>query len=150
MRAVLDTNILVRANPKAAGVACALLAEFAASREHTLIVSPFLLEEVERVLAYPRLQALWPLTPEEIEEYIGALHELSEMVYPGSAPTVVSADPEDDPVIQTALLGQAECLCTLDRHLYAPEIVAFLRRHSIVVLNDVQLLKRLRSDAATR
>jgi putative PIN family toxin of toxin-antitoxin system len=150
MRAVLDTNILVRANPRAAGAACALLAEFATFREHTLIVSPFLLEEVERVLAYPRLQALWPLTPEEIQEYVGALDELSEMVYPGAAPTVVSADPQDDPVIETALLGQAECLCTLDRHLYAPEVVALLGRHSILVLNDVQLLKRLRSAATTR
>ncbi len=144
MRAVLDTNILVRANPKAAGVAQALLAEFTASRQHTLVVSPFLLEELERVLAYPRVQALWPLTPEVIQEYLAALDGLSEMVYPGPAPAVVSADPQDDPVIETVLLGRADCLCTLDRHFYSPEVVGFMAQHSIQVVNDVQLLKRLR------
>jgi predicted nucleic acid-binding protein len=86
MRVLLDTNILVRANPRAGGSARALFAELARSPEHTLIVSPFLLEEVERVLAYPRLQALWPLTSahspdfeecpraapfEEVDQYVG-------------------------------------------------------------------------------
>jgi predicted nucleic acid-binding protein len=51
MRVLLDTNILVRANPRAGGSARTLFAELARSPEHTLILSPFLLEEVERVLA---------------------------------------------------------------------------------------------------
>jgi predicted nucleic acid-binding protein len=41
MRVVLDTNILVRANPRAGGSARALVAELARSPEHTLILSPF-------------------------------------------------------------------------------------------------------------
>ncbi len=144
MRVLLDTNILVRANPKAGGSARTLLAELARSTEHILIVSPFLLEEVERVLAYPRLQALWPLTPEEIREYTEALDQLAEMVYPGPAPPVVLNDPKDDPVITAALLGRADILCTLDRHLYTPGVLDFLRQHSIQVMSDVQVLLRLR------
>ena len=42
MRVVLDTNVLVRANPKAIGSARALLDEIARSFEHALILSPFL------------------------------------------------------------------------------------------------------------
>lgn len=147
MRAVLDTNVLVRANPKAAGVARALLAQFTAFPENTLIVSPFLLEEVERVLTYPRLQSLWPLTQEDIQGYLAALDELSEMVYPGASTSFIAADPQDDPVIETALLGRAECLCTLDRHFRAPPVAHFLAQHAIEVIGDVELLKRLRGGA---
>jgi uncharacterized protein len=147
MRAVLDTNVLARANPKAAGVARALLAEFTASPQNTLIVSPFLLEELERVLTYPRLQKLWPLAQEDIQGYLAALDELSEMVYPGATSSFIATDPQDDPVIETALLGRAECLCTLDRHFRTPPVARFLAGHSIEVIDDVELLKRLRGSA---
>lgn len=146
MRVLLDTNILVRANPRAGGSARTLFAELARSPEHTLILSPFLLEEVERVLAYPRLQALWPLTPEEIREYTEALDKLAETVHPGPAPPVVLSDPKDDPVIAAAFLGRADVLCTLDRHLYTPGVLDFLRKHSIQGMSDVQLLLRLQGD----
>jgi hypothetical protein len=62
MRIVLDTNILVRANPNSNGVARILLLTILESAEHVLVLSPFLLRETERVLNYPRLQAIWPLT----------------------------------------------------------------------------------------
>jgi predicted nucleic acid-binding protein len=144
MRVVLGTNILVRANPKAAGSARSLLAVLARSPQHALILSPFLLEEAARVLAYPRLQAVWPLSPAEIQEYTAALDDLLEMVLPVPAPAVVISDPKDDPVTETALLGGADVPCTLDRHFYAPVVQDFLRHHSILVMNDVQLLLQLR------
>jgi len=148
MRALLDTNILVRANPKGGGSARTLLAELARSPEHILILSPFLLEEVERVLAYPRLQALWPLAAEEIRGYTKALDDLAEMVYPGPVLPAVLRDSKDDPVIEAALLGRADVLCTLDQHFYTPDALAFLRKHSVQVMNDAQLLRRLRGDPA--
>ena len=144
MRVVLDTNVLVRANPKADGSARNLFTELAHSPEHTLIVSPFLLEEVERVLAYPRLQSLWPLEPAQIQEYTAALDDFSEMVHPGPAPAVVLSDPKDDPVIETALLGRADVLCTLDRHFGHPDVLAFCTKRSLRVLTDVDLLSDLR------
>lgn len=69
MRVVLDTNILVRANPKVSpqGLARDLLLTNA-SGPHVLILSPAILVEVQRVLAYPHVQARWPLTEEAIEQ----------------------------------------------------------------------------------
>ncbi len=55
MRIVLDTNILVRANIKAQGPARDLLLQIARG-DHLVISSPFLLRELERALAYPRIQ----------------------------------------------------------------------------------------------
>jgi putative PIN family toxin of toxin-antitoxin system len=150
MRVLLDTNILVRANPRAGGSARTLLEELAHFPEHTLILSPFLLEEVERVLAYPRLQALWPLTPEEIRGYTKALDDLGEMVHPGPLLPAVLRDPKDDPLVETALLGRADVVCTLDRDFYTPSVVDYLRRHSIQVMSDTQLLLRLRGESARK
>ena len=61
MRIVLDTNILVRANIKTQGPAREALLKII-SGNHVLITSPFLLRELERALAYPRLQKLWGLS----------------------------------------------------------------------------------------
>ncbi len=54
MRLVLDTNILARANPQAKGVARTLLQTIMESSDHVLVLSPFLLREIERVLNYIR------------------------------------------------------------------------------------------------
>ena len=105
---------------------------------------------MERALAYPRLQALWPLTPEDIPEYTQALDDLAEMVQPGSVSTAVIKDPNDDPVIGTAILGRADFLCTLDRHFYTSQVLDFLGKYRIEVMNDLQLLERLRSSTARK
>src|SRR5260370_1001752 len=92
MRIVLDTNVLARANPNSKGVARILLLTILESAEHVLVLSPFLLRETERVLNYPRLQAIWPLTPVEIEQYTQALQDFAEWlihrVAESSVPTI--------------------------------------------------------------
>jgi len=50
VRIVLDTNILARANPRSAGPARALLVLIRDSDDHTLVLSPYLLEELEIAL----------------------------------------------------------------------------------------------------
>src|SRR5579863_5889220 len=106
MRIVLDTNILVRANAKARGPARELLHIIVASADHTLLLSPFLLEELERVFDYERVRVSSKLTDQEVAEYLGFLRasNISEMVFPGPAPRVVPSDPDDDPVVHTAVV----------------------------------------------
>lgn len=71
MRIVLDTNILVRAHAKARGPARELLQFIIRSPKHILLLSPFLLQELERVFSYERVRASTKLTNEEIDEYLG-------------------------------------------------------------------------------
>ena len=73
MRIVLDTNILVRANAKARGPARELLQVIVASPDHVLLLSPFLLQELERVFSYERVRESSKLTDEEIAEYLSYL-----------------------------------------------------------------------------
>jgi len=144
MRIVLDTNVLVRANIKVQGPARDLLLKIAYS-DHVLVTSPFLLREVERALAYPRLQKLWRLTLQDIQEHVQFLVKISELVHPIIEAPVVLQDPNDDPVVYTAIQGKADVLCTLDRDFYEAEVVAFCRKRGVSVVDDVELLQKLKS-----
>jgi putative PIN family toxin of toxin-antitoxin system len=107
MRITLDTAILVRTNFKAAGPARELL-NVIRHRGARLVLSPFLLAEVNRVLRYPRVQALYPLNVDEIRDHLQLLESLADLVIPGEGRPIVVKDPNDDPVVYTALVGQAE------------------------------------------
>jgi putative PIN family toxin of toxin-antitoxin system len=144
MRIVLDTNILARANPNSRGVARTLLLTILESADHVLVLSPFLLRETERVLNYPRLQAIWPLTPLDIEQYTQALQDFAELVNPQVGGRLVPHDQEDDPVLETVFAGRAQVLCTLDRHFHERTVLESCREHGVQVLTDVELLSMLR------
>lgn len=147
MRIVLDTNILIRANAKAKGPARELLQVIVNSPEHVLLVSPFLLMELERVLAYDRVRAVVKLNDEEIAEYLSYVRAetVSEIVFPGPAPSVVPSDPDDDPVVHTAVVGRADLLCTLNRHFFHPLVLGYCQQRGVLVATDVEILDFLRS-----
>ncbi|HLI85778.1 MAG TPA: putative toxin-antitoxin system toxin component, PIN family [Bryobacteraceae bacterium] len=143
MRIAVDTGILVRANVKATGPARELLPRIA-SGGHTLLLSPFVLEQIRQVLAYPRIQKLYALTNMEIESFVQSLENAAELVNPVVRVPVVLADPTDDPVLYTAVAGRTDVLCALDRHFYHPAVLAFCRDRGIEIMSDVELLKKLR------
>ena len=147
MRVVLDTNILVRAGAKARGPARELLERITASQLHTLILSPFLLREAERVFGYDRVRAFSKLTDIEVAEYLNYLRTpgISEIVFPGPAPRVVPSDSDDDSVVHTAIIGQANALCTLNGDFFHPDVLKYCRERDVLVMNDVDLLNILRS-----
>jgi predicted nucleic acid-binding protein len=80
-----------------------------------LVLSAPILVELQRVPTYPRVQARWPLTPEAIDRYLAYLSALGDVVpaVPTSSPVVIG-DPDDDPILQTAITGRAAVLCTRD------------------------------------
>ena len=109
-------------------------------------MSPFLLLELERVFDYERVRVSSKLTDEEIREYLSYLraNDVSEVVFPGPAPRVVPSDPDDDPVIHTAVIGRADALCTLNRDFYNPSVRDYCRKRGVLISNDVDLLRLLR------
>jgi putative PIN family toxin of toxin-antitoxin system len=147
MRVVLDTNILVRAHTNARGPARELLLNVIGASEHTLVLSPFVLQELERVFGYDRVRNATRLTEDEIVEYLRYLRskDVSEIVFPGPAPRVVPDDEEDDPIVHTAVMGRADVLCTLNRHLHAPPVIEYCKQRGILLASDVGLLQALRS-----
>jgi uncharacterized protein len=145
MRVVLDSNILARAAHNPAGPAGELLLRLQAAK-HVLIVSPFILDELDRVLRYPRLRTLHGLSDTEIADFVENIGAASFVVAtPPNPPVVVAVDPDDDLVIATAVAGQADVLCTLDRHLRSATFTGHCRSYDIEVMTDVELLASLKS-----
>jgi len=145
MRITPDTGILVRMNVKAAGPARRLL-EIILAGPHELVLSEFLLDETARVLCYPRLQRLYSLAPRDIIEHVEGLRSRADLVSPVVYEPVVLADPDDDPVVYTAVAGRSDVLCALDRDFYAPQVISFCRERGIEIMNDVELLERLKRE----
>jgi putative PIN family toxin of toxin-antitoxin system len=148
MRVVLDTNILARPSFSATGSAAELV-ELLKAPEHELIISDFILAELQRVLCYPRLQRLHGFDDAELERYVADVEAISTLVEMAAddIAAVTRNDPDDDPIIAAAVAGKAEVLCTLDKHLRNAVVVAFCHEHGIRVLTDVQLLRELRPPA---
>ncbi len=145
MRVVLDTNVLARAARGGTGPAAELL-RLIALPPHTFILSPFILSELSRALRYPRLRKLHGLDDPKIDAYVQSVQSMALLVIPPSAATLspVSSDPDDDPVIATAVAGEADSLCSLDRHLHLPNVIAHCAVQGIQVLTDIELLGQLR------
>jgi uncharacterized protein len=145
MRVVLDTNVLARAVRGGAGPAAELLAIVMVA-PHTFLLSPFLLSELSRVLRYERMRKLHKLDDSQIDAYVQSLQSAALIVNPpgATAAQVVSADPDDDPIVATAVAGQAEVLCTRDRHLRSPVVRAYCSAQGIQILTDIELLALLR------
>jgi putative PIN family toxin of toxin-antitoxin system len=144
MRVTLDTGILVRMNVKARGSAKRLL-ETLLNGPHDLVLSEFLLNETARVLGYPRLQKIYQLTPQDIAEHVELLRRRAELVSAVVYEPVVLSDPNDDPVVYTAVAGRVDVLCAKDRDFYEQTVVSFCRGRGIEILDDVALLRLLES-----
>jgi predicted nucleic acid-binding protein len=144
MRILLDTNILARATPGPPSLSRELV-RLASLPPHFLILSPFLISELRRVLGYERLRRLHGLDDDAIRQHLLDLQATAVLVDPPavSVPSV-SQDPGDDPVIAAAIVGQAHALCTLDRHIHHPDVRVYCRRHAVRVLTDVELIQELR------
>lgn len=138
MGVVLDTNILVPAAGNEQGLAGRLLQEIV-SGSHVLVSSPYILSEIARVLAYPRLQVRWQLSGETVTEFVSRVGDISEIVLTTIPRRVVTADPDDDPIVQTAVLGRVDVLCTRDAHLLEAAVVEYCASHGIRVTNDIEL-----------
>jgi len=123
MRVTCDTNVLVRAAISPTDAAAELLSRIVTV--HVVVASQFEFAELFDVLRRPRIRALHCLDDRRIRRFISRLYQLSAIVpLPAEIPSIVPHDPKDNPIVTTAVAGQADVLCTLDRHLHEPIVRA--------------------------
>lgn len=144
MRIVLDSNILIRSFAKSQGLAHELLLAILAS-DHTLILSNEMLFEVARVLRYPRLAMVHGQNEEAIYNFTGWLRDAAEVIALNPVTFAPIRDQNDILVLQTALSGAADALCTIDRDFFEPPASIFLASRGIDILTDAQLMRRLKA-----
>jgi putative PIN family toxin of toxin-antitoxin system len=86
--------------------------------EHAqLFTSPALLQEMAEVLSRPTLTQRLALINLEVRCALAAYIDAVELVRPISTPAVITADPDDDQVVATAVAAEAELLATGDHDL---------------------------------
>ena len=143
MKIVLDTTILVRANEHSVGLGRDLLLSIFKD-DHRLLVSNEMLHELAKVLRYPRLLRFYNLTEELVFEYVNSLREFSELVALDPLVPAPIRDVNDSVVLQTAIIGEADILCTKDQDFFESPAHEYLENLGIVVLDDISLMRRLR------
>lgn len=114
MRAVLDVNVLISGVLASRGSPSQLLRAHR-DGQFELIVSPLLLAELERALAYPKLRKYIPA--EKAQAFVSWLGDHGNLAEdPAEPPQISSADPDDDYLIALAI-GQRAFLVSGDNHL---------------------------------
>ena len=137
IRAVVDTNLLVSYLLTHRPPMAVLIDHHLARDDFVLVTAPESMAELDRVLAYPKLQRYY--TEEERVRFVALVMALSEMVdLPESIPRICR-DPDDDRVIACAVAGEADVIVSGDRDLLALEQVGNIR-----VLTAAQFLEALR------
>jgi predicted nucleic acid-binding protein len=100
-------------------------------------------EELGRVLLYPRLLKRSGFTEIEMVAYLSEIASVATIVVPAEVPKGLLRDREDEPVLGTALAGEAEVLCTNDLDFFDEKVLAFAAEHGIRIMGDLELLALL-------
>ncbi len=115
-RAVLDTNVIVSGILKKESPPGRLMEALFEGR-FVAVTASALLEELVRVLVYPRIRQRYRIREEESEAVVAALTLLADLVELPKVSWKASRDPDDDPFLICALKGRAEYVVTGDQDL---------------------------------
>ncbi len=116
MRLVIDSSLVVAAlaTPNPESASRVVLAAVAAGLVD-LIITDELEAEYRRAIEYPQVKR--QAARVDRQAFVDAIVATAERVAAGSVAGAVPADPGDDMVVAAALVGKADFLVTLDRHL---------------------------------
>jgi uncharacterized protein len=110
VRIALDSSVLIAAHISRAGVCAELLEDLLL--HHEMVTSEFILGELGRELIekfrFPKREA---------DQVAAFLRRVAVVVVPADMPSDVCRDPEDLPILGTAVAGECALLISVDRDL---------------------------------
>ena len=115
MRAVVDTNILVRAVLQPHGAVGPVLLRLRQG-DYVLLYAEPLLEELVDVLNRPRIRDTYGVTGQDIETVVGLILLRGEAV-PVEERIAACRDPRDDKFLEVAVAGKANAIVSADEDL---------------------------------
>jgi putative PIN family toxin of toxin-antitoxin system len=115
IRAVVDTNILIRALIKPDGSVGPVLTHLR-NGDYLLLYADPLLDELTAKLVLPRIRDKYHLSDEDVETVLALILLRGEPVAPQRR-IAVCRDPKDDVVLEVAVAGQADFIVTGDDDL---------------------------------
>jgi putative PIN family toxin of toxin-antitoxin system len=115
IRAVVDTNVLIRALIKPQGTVGPVITHLR-SGDYVLLYADPLLEELAAKLALPRIRDKYQVSDQDVETILALILLRGELVIPERRITACR-DPKDDVVLEVAVSGHADFIVTGDRDL---------------------------------
>lgn len=115
MRAVVDTNVIVRALIRPQGTVGPVLLRLRQG-DYTLLYSGSLLEELADVLNRPRIRDKYRLTNNDIQTVLALILLRGQEVTPDQTITICR-DPKDNKFLEVAVAGRADVIVTGDDDL---------------------------------
>lgn len=116
IRAVLDANVFVSGVLSPTGNPAKILTAWRSEQFH-LLISPAILEEIDRVLRYPKVVARHRWPEEMIKRFIEDLAHLAILTPIRRMLKVIAEDPSDNRYLECAIEGDADYIVSGDRHL---------------------------------
>lgn len=136
-RAVVDTNILIRAVIMPRGTVGPVITRLRGG-DYTLAYSQRLIDELLEKLALPRIREKYRLDDQDIDDVLALIALRGELVTP-TRTVKVCRDPKDDMFIEAAWAGKAEVVVTGDKDLLTLkkfETVRFITPRAFLELLD--------------
>lgn len=135
VRILLDTNVIISGFLSAKGPPGQLLQGWLEGR-FELVTSQSQLDELERALGYDKLRDR--IRPDQVRDFVDNIDVMAVVV--PSIPTVtLSPDPDDNPILATAIAAQADLIISGDK----PHMVALGEAHGIPIVTPREALNRL-------
>jgi len=136
MRAVIDTNILVRAMLKPGG-SVGPVVDLLRDGRYVFLYSEATLNELIDVLGRPRMVNKYGLTAAEVDALCALVVLRGELILPGPAITACR-DPKDNKFLEIAVAGRADVIVSGDEDL---EVLNPFK--GIPVISPAELLRLL-------
>ncbi len=135
MKVVLDTNVLLSGLMLPESVPGRIVRAWRAA-QFELVLSEPMLDEIGRVLAYPKIERRLKWDQVTISRFLLLLQFKADVVDISSATVAVPRDPQDVPVLATLVAGGADYLVTGDKDLLT-------LGHNYPIVTPVEFASRL-------
>jgi len=116
LKIVLDSNVFVSALINPRGKPAQIL-NYVFENKIRLFTSPSIIEELERVLSYPKLVKRHGLEKQELKKFVSDLLSILSLVEGKKAIEVIAEDPADNNYLSCVVDAKADFIVSGDIHL---------------------------------
>jgi len=116
LKIVLDTNVFVSALINPRGKPAQIL-NYVFESKVRLFTSPSIIEELERVLSYPKLVKRHGLEKQELKKFVSDLLSILSLVEGKKAIELIAENPADNNYLSCAVDAKADFIVSGDIHL---------------------------------
>ena len=116
MRVVLDANVLISAVISPQGAPARLL-DLWKTGSYELVISIPILDELQRVVHYPKIKEKYNLPKEFVQQFLRMLQTEAIAVEPSMKISTIKDDDTDNRYLECAVVSEASYIISGDRHL---------------------------------